>query len=136
MRAVAFDAYGDPGVLALRDLPAREPGPGQVSVDVQAAGVNPADWRVRNGDFRRFLKITALPALVTVSTRWARGGRWARSVRDRQEGRDLRQLADWFGQGRLRPVVESVYPLEQAADAHRGSEAGRVRGKLVLAVDV
>ncbi|KAB8144514.1 NADP-dependent oxidoreductase [Chloroflexia bacterium SDU3-3] len=36
--------------------------------------------------------------------------------------------------GRLRVVVEQVLPLAQAAEAHRVSQAGRVRGKLVLRV--
>jgi NADPH:quinone reductase len=36
--------------------------------------------------------------------------------------------------GQLRPVVSTVLPLEQAADAHRLLEAGHVEGKIVLAV--
>ena len=36
--------------------------------------------------------------------------------------------------GQLRPVVSSVFPLEQVADAHRLLEAGHVQGKLVLAI--
>ena len=34
--------------------------------------------------------------------------------------------------GGPRPVVERTYPLRDAAEAHRRSETGRVRGKLVL----
>ncbi|UJA21119.1 NADP-dependent oxidoreductase [Thermoleophilia bacterium SCSIO 60948] len=36
--------------------------------------------------------------------------------------------------GRLRVEVEDVYPLDEAADAHRAIESGRTRGKLVLTV--
>jgi len=35
----------------------------------------------------------------------------------------------------VRPVVQRDFPLARAADAHRHSETGRTRGKLVLVVD-
>ncbi len=38
------------------------------------------------------------------------------------------------GEGRLRPVIDSVFPLDQAADAHRRMEAGEHVGKIVLEV--
>lgn len=44
----------------------------------------------------------------------------------------LAAIADLVAAGKLRPHVEAVLPLEQAAEAHRRSEAGRTRGKIVL----
>jgi len=44
----------------------------------------------------------------------------------------LGEIAGWLQAGKLRPLVEKIYPASQAAQAHRDSEAGRVRGKLVL----
>ena len=38
------------------------------------------------------------------------------------------------GEGRLRPVIDSVFPLAEAADAHRRMEAGDHVGKIVLRV--
>ena len=35
-------------------------------------------------------------------------------------------------EGRLRPVIDSTYPLEEAADAHRRMESGEHVGKIVL----
>jgi NADPH:quinone reductase len=42
------------------------------------------------------------------------------------------QLWPLFASGQLRPVVDSAFPLEQAADAHRLMESGRHTGKIVL----
>jgi NADPH:quinone reductase len=42
------------------------------------------------------------------------------------------ELWPLFTSGQLRPVVDSVFPLERAADAHRLMESGRHTGKIVL----
>jgi len=39
-----------------------------------------------------------------------------------------------FASGRIAPLISRVYPLEQAAEAHRAMEAGEHFGKLVLRV--
>lgn len=40
-----------------------------------------------------------------------------------------------FERGELRPIVDSVYPLRDAAEAHRRMEANRNIGKIVLVMD-
>lgn len=47
MRAFAIDHFGEPG--RLRELALPQPGPAEVLVRIRAAGVNPLDWRVRDG---------------------------------------------------------------------------------------
>ena len=37
-----------------------------------------------------------------------------------------------FANGQIRPIVDSAFPLERAADAHRLMESGRHTGKIVL----
>ena len=49
MRKVSFAEFGGPDVLQLMDAEEPHAGPGQVRVAVRAAGVNPVDWRVREG---------------------------------------------------------------------------------------
>jgi NADPH:quinone reductase-like Zn-dependent oxidoreductase len=48
---VVAEAYGGPEVLALREAPVPEPGPGEVLLEVRAAGVNPVDWKRYSGAF-------------------------------------------------------------------------------------
>ena len=49
MRAAIIDQYGGPDVLEIRDVAVPEIGREQVLVRVKAAGVNPVDWKIREG---------------------------------------------------------------------------------------
>lgn len=49
VKAVAYDRYGGPEVLRVRDVPVPEPGPGQVRVRVAATSVNLSDWECLTG---------------------------------------------------------------------------------------
>ena len=42
------------------------------------------------------------------------------------------ELWPLFASGQLRPVVDSIFPLDQAADAHRLMESGQHKGKILL----
>jgi NADPH:quinone reductase-like Zn-dependent oxidoreductase len=52
----------------------------------------------------------------------------------RPNAEELTELADMFDENRLMVHLDEILPLEQAARAHELSEAGHVRGKLVLSV--
>ncbi len=47
---------------------------------------------------------------------------------------DLRYIAKLAAKGELKPVVDRVYPLEDAAEAHTYVDTGRKRGSVVLIV--
>ena len=49
-------------------------------------------------------------------------------------GGDLEKLNAFIEAGKLRPVIAKTYALEKIAEAHRESEAGHVRGKIVLQI--
>ncbi|MGE5296650.1 MAG: NADP-dependent oxidoreductase [Solirubrobacterales bacterium] len=49
MKAVRMHSYGGPEVLVYEDVPRPRAGKGDVLVQVYAAGVNPVDWKVREG---------------------------------------------------------------------------------------
>jgi NADPH:quinone reductase-like Zn-dependent oxidoreductase len=49
MRAISQRTFGGPEVLEVIEVERPEPAPGEVLVRVLAAGVNPADWKIRAG---------------------------------------------------------------------------------------
>jgi NADPH:quinone reductase-like Zn-dependent oxidoreductase len=51
MKAAYIQQFGGPEVLQYGDLPDPSAGPGQVVVDIFAASVNGADWKVRAGSY-------------------------------------------------------------------------------------
>lgn len=58
MKAAYFMKNGGPEVMQYGDVPDPVAGPGQVLVDIHAASVNGADWKVRSG---RYAPITTFP---------------------------------------------------------------------------
>ncbi len=52
MKAAYIEQYGGPEVLKVGDLPDPSPGPGQIVVDIVAASVNGADWKVCAGEYK------------------------------------------------------------------------------------
>jgi NADPH:quinone reductase-like Zn-dependent oxidoreductase len=52
-RVVVFDKTGAPDVLRIVDEPVTEPGPGEVRVKIEAAGVNRLDQMMRSGAYPR-----------------------------------------------------------------------------------
>jgi NADPH:quinone reductase-like Zn-dependent oxidoreductase len=65
----------------------------------------------------------------------AQRGLIGRYVFVRQRGDQLAELTRLAEAGRLRTVLEEVWPLERAAEAHERLEGGHVRGKLALSID-
>ncbi|MGV2786880.1 zinc-binding dehydrogenase, partial [Clostridium perfringens] len=47
---------------------------------------------------------------------------------------DLRLLAELLGTGKIKPVIDRRYALEQMAEAHRYVDEGRKRGSVVITV--
>jgi NADPH:quinone reductase-like Zn-dependent oxidoreductase len=52
MKAAFIEQHGGPEVLRYGDLPDPTAGPGEVVIDIVAASVNGADWKVRSGDYK------------------------------------------------------------------------------------
>ncbi|HLY10368.1 MAG TPA: NADP-dependent oxidoreductase [Planctomycetota bacterium] len=58
MRAARIYAYGHSDQIRLEDAPRPAIGPGDVLVKVRAAGVNPVDWKIREGYFRDSMAVS------------------------------------------------------------------------------
>ncbi|NJP27301.1 NADP-dependent oxidoreductase [Microbispora sp. SCL1-1] len=56
-KAYVFTRYGGPEVEAFADVERPVPGPGQVLVAVRAAGVNPVDWKQREGHLAQIVPV-------------------------------------------------------------------------------
>jgi NADPH2:quinone reductase len=61
MKAIRVTQYGGPEVLKLEDIPAPQPGQGQVVVRNQAVGVNPVDTYLRSNTDNRGPKLPYTP---------------------------------------------------------------------------
>jgi len=64
-RALRLQAYGGTETLKVDIVPAPEPGPDQVLVQVKAAAVNGIDWKIREGYVRDKFKLS-LPATLGI----------------------------------------------------------------------
>jgi len=51
MKIIQVKKFGDPGTMALEDVPMLRPGPREILVRVKAAGVNPVDTYIRSGTY-------------------------------------------------------------------------------------
>lgn len=58
-RVYVFTDYGGPEYEQLIERPQPTPGPDELAVQVHAAGVNPADWKLREGRFGRRHRLPA-----------------------------------------------------------------------------
>jgi NADPH:quinone reductase-like Zn-dependent oxidoreductase len=62
------------------------------------------------------------------------GGKRLAMTRVKPRGGELEKISALIEAGKIRPVMERTFPLDEIAEAHRLSEAGHVRGKLVVKI--
>lgn len=55
MKAISIDHFGGIEQLHLTDLPKQEPKAGEVQIQISHAGVNPVDWKIREGWLKNWL---------------------------------------------------------------------------------
>lgn len=62
------------------------------------------------------------------------GKKKARLVVVKSRHTDLELIREWVAAGRLRPVIQDVYPLEKIREAHARQETKHTRGKIVISI--
>ncbi len=85
MRQVHFEGHGGPDVIRIGEAPVPEPGPGQVLIEVAAAGVNRPDCLQREGVYPPPSGESGIPGLEIAGRVAARG----EGVRAPREGDDV-----------------------------------------------
>ncbi|MFK8004020.1 MAG: NAD(P)-dependent alcohol dehydrogenase [Polyangiales bacterium] len=80
--------------------------------------------------------VTALPSPGAVARELlSRAGlSRARLVVVRSKRKDLDVIASWMDGGKLRPLIDSSFDLDEQPDAHRRVESRRARGKVIVDV--
>jgi NADPH:quinone reductase-like Zn-dependent oxidoreductase len=77
---------------------------------------------------------TAIRGMAVGFARGLLGGKRLAMTRVKPRGGEMEKISALIEAGKIRPLVEKVFALEQIAEAHRLSEAGHVRGKLVISI--
>ncbi|MET8430829.1 alcohol dehydrogenase catalytic domain-containing protein [Nocardia sp. NPDC004860] len=134
MFAVTLDGYGGLEVMKwsqVDDLPA--PGPGEVTVDVVAAGVNRADVMQRYGLYPPPPGASDILGLEVSGIVADVGG----DVQDWKPGDAVcarRRLWPLISAGTVAPVVSAVVPIHDVSEAHPLLDSADTVGKVLLQV--
>jgi len=117
MKAVVRHSYGSPEVIHVADVPRSAPGPGEVLVEVRAAGINPLDWHFMRGEPRPMRLQSGL-----------------RAPKDPRMGQDLAGVVVEVGEGVTRWAVgdevlgSCLGALAEYAVAGEGDVAAKPQG--------
>jgi NADPH:quinone reductase-like Zn-dependent oxidoreductase len=144
MRAIVYDRYGPPEVLRFEEVAQPVPSPGEVLVRVRAAGVNRSDcaWRTGDHPLIRVLSGVRRPKRRVLGSEFAgevaalgaAGGRRVVAPVPRYSKDNILHLKELLESGRYRPVIDTVYPLDQVVEATRYVETHHKTGNVVLAI--
>ncbi len=52
-----------------------------------------------------------------------------------ESARAMNLIREWIEEGKIKPVIDTVYPLSQTAEAHRHYETGHAKGRVVISIE-
>jgi len=135
MKAVVYEKYGPPDVLELQEVKKPTPRDNEVLIKVYATTVTAADLRSRS--FTVPLAFW-LPARITLGLRKPKKATLGAELSGEnvpERAKYLIFLKDLIEAGRLKPVIDRGYPLEQIVEAHRYVDKGHKKGNVVITVE-
>ncbi len=124
--------YGAQEVLDYRTVAARDTGPFDVIVDTVGRGLLAYRRRLTGHGRMVTINFGSAHAIASIAVSGLFGARRIRTFSSNPDRGLLNDLAYYVDAGSVRPVVGTVYPLENIADAHRDLSSPRRVGKLVL----
>jgi NADPH:quinone reductase-like Zn-dependent oxidoreductase len=63
------------------------------------------------------------------------GNKQLRMVNADESADALNLIREWIEDGKIKPVIDQVYPLSQTAEAHRHYETGHAKGRVVISIE-
>src|SRR5438132_8658236 len=140
MQAVVFEKFGEPAeVLRSCDVPAPDPGPGEVRVRMLAAPVNPSDLLTVRGQYARLPKLPSTPGFEGVGIVESAGrGLWGRFLVGKRVAALSSPTGSWaelaLVSARQAIPLSDALPLEQAAMFFVNPATAYIMTRRVLAV--
>jgi NADPH:quinone reductase-like Zn-dependent oxidoreductase len=93
-------------------------------------------WKCRNSLKRGGIYVVTNPSpslFIAIPWTWFTGKK-AKLLVTSPKGKDMELITNLIESGALKPIIDRTYSLAQAADAHRYSEHGHAKGKIVVTI--
>lgn len=58
----------------------------------------------------------------------------AKMINNNPKSKDVEEILPYFKQGKLKAVIDKTFSLSDVKEAHKYSESGRARGKIIIKV--
>ena len=127
MKAITYSTYGPPDVLKFANVEKPVPTNDEMLIRVRAAEATKSDCEMRS--FKFAVKWFRLPLRIAFETRKPK-----RQILGGYFSGEIESIKNMIEQGKIVSIVHKVFPMEQAADAHRSVEAEQRLGAAVITI--